>query len=80
MHGCCGTDVGPGLLGTPHAAQNGKKVYIRTSNKCFCNDKETLNMFHYVECLNVSPTTDLINPFLNVGMPCAVSSLGSQSL
>ena len=40
--------MGPaGLLCPPN-------VYIRTSNKCFCNDMETLNMFkcRYVECLD----------------------------
>ena len=36
MHGCCSTGVGPGLIGSPYATQNGKKVYIRTSIYVIC--------------------------------------------
>ena len=74
--------MGPGLLGPPHAAHNGKKVYIRTSNMCFCNDKETFNMFkcHYVECLNVSLTFGLISAFVHVCRDALYSEQSWQSI
>ena len=79
----CGTDMKPGgLLGSPHADQNEKKMYIPTSNKCFCNDKETLNMFkcRYVECLNVPLTFGLISAFVHVCRDALYSEQSWQSI